>query len=252
MRYWPYRTRRHGRKSGAQHGEQRVHRCCVQPHHGRSRRNSRPGSAKGKNILPARTLEEFVGALERPRKAMIMVKAGAPVDAVIDGTRAAAGKGGRDHRRRQLAVHRHPAALQGARGEGHPFRGLSASPAARRARSRALDHARRPGEVVGDRRAYFHEDRRAGGWRALLPLHGAGRRGPLRKDGPQRHRVRRHAVDLRGLRHSQGSAEAWAPDELAEIFTSWNEGELNSYLIEITSLIFKKKRPRKPASRWSM
>ncbi len=34
------------------------------------------GKAKGKNILPTRTIEEFVGALARPRKAMIMVKAG--------------------------------------------------------------------------------------------------------------------------------------------------------------------------------
>ena len=42
------------------------------------------GKAKGKNIVPARTMEEFVGALKRPRKAMIMVKAGAPVDAVIN------------------------------------------------------------------------------------------------------------------------------------------------------------------------
>src|SRR3954452_15138945 len=41
------------------------------------------GKAKGKNIQPTRTVEEFVGALSRPRKAMIMVKAGAPVDAVI-------------------------------------------------------------------------------------------------------------------------------------------------------------------------
>src|SRR3982074_1964884 len=41
------------------------------------------GRAKGKNIQPARTMEEFVAALKRPRKAMIMVKAGAPVDAVI-------------------------------------------------------------------------------------------------------------------------------------------------------------------------
>ncbi|HEX8833462.1 MAG TPA: NADP-dependent phosphogluconate dehydrogenase [Abditibacteriaceae bacterium] len=38
---------------------------------------------KGKNITPCTTLEEFVAALERPRKMMIMVKAGAPVDAVI-------------------------------------------------------------------------------------------------------------------------------------------------------------------------
>src|SRR5258705_3188890 len=41
------------------------------------------GRAKGKNIQPARTMEEFVAALKRPRKAMIMVKAGGPVDAVI-------------------------------------------------------------------------------------------------------------------------------------------------------------------------
>jgi len=41
------------------------------------------GKAKGKNIQPTQTMEEFVGALKKPRKAMIMVKAGAPVDAVI-------------------------------------------------------------------------------------------------------------------------------------------------------------------------
>ena len=38
---------------------------------------------KGKKIRRARTMEEFIGALKSPRKAMIMVKAGEPVDAVI-------------------------------------------------------------------------------------------------------------------------------------------------------------------------
>ena len=42
------------------------------------------GRANGKNIAPTKTLEEFVGSLGRPRKAQIMVKAGAPVDAVIE------------------------------------------------------------------------------------------------------------------------------------------------------------------------
>src|SRR5947208_14760951 len=42
------------------------------------------GRAKGKKIAPTRTMEEFVRALSRPRKAMIMVKAGAPVHAVIE------------------------------------------------------------------------------------------------------------------------------------------------------------------------
>lgn len=40
--------------------------------------------AQGKNVQPTFTLEEFVQSLERPRKIMIMVKAGAPVDAVMN------------------------------------------------------------------------------------------------------------------------------------------------------------------------
>jgi 6-phosphogluconate dehydrogenase len=40
--------------------------------------------AKGKNIVPTTTLPEFIESLATPRKVMIMVKAGAPVDAVID------------------------------------------------------------------------------------------------------------------------------------------------------------------------
>src|SRR5262249_39371702 len=39
--------------------------------------------APGKNVQPTQTLEEFVGALKKPRIAMMMVKAGPPVDSVI-------------------------------------------------------------------------------------------------------------------------------------------------------------------------
>ncbi|MFM7324873.1 MAG: NAD(P)-binding domain-containing protein, partial [Nodosilinea sp.] len=39
--------------------------------------------AQGKNVKPTYSLEEFVGSLERPRRILVMVKAGAPVDAVI-------------------------------------------------------------------------------------------------------------------------------------------------------------------------
>ena len=41
------------------------------------------GPAAGKNIKPAYTLKEFVDSLESPRKIMLLVKAGAPVDATI-------------------------------------------------------------------------------------------------------------------------------------------------------------------------
>src|SRR5947207_1233329 len=40
--------------------------------------------AKGKKIVACKTLPDFIRALQRPRKMQIMVKAGAPVDAVID------------------------------------------------------------------------------------------------------------------------------------------------------------------------
>ena len=40
--------------------------------------------AQGKDVKAAYSLEEFVQTLERPRKILVMVKAGAPVDAVIE------------------------------------------------------------------------------------------------------------------------------------------------------------------------
>src|SRR5580692_988865 len=42
------------------------------------------GRAKGKKIVGTHTVEELVAALKPPRKIMIMVKAGSPVDDVIN------------------------------------------------------------------------------------------------------------------------------------------------------------------------
>ena len=42
------------------------------------------GKAKGKNIIGAKTLKDLVKKLKRPRRVMLMVKAGAPVDDFID------------------------------------------------------------------------------------------------------------------------------------------------------------------------
>lgn len=42
------------------------------------------GPAKGKNILPSHSIEEFVSKLQTPRKVMFMVKAGSAVDDFID------------------------------------------------------------------------------------------------------------------------------------------------------------------------
>ena len=42
------------------------------------------GRGKGKNFIGAKSVEEFVAALERPRKVMLLVKAGKPVDDFIE------------------------------------------------------------------------------------------------------------------------------------------------------------------------
>ena len=41
------------------------------------------GRAKGKRIIPTHSLEDFIASLERPRKVLMMIKAGEPVDAMI-------------------------------------------------------------------------------------------------------------------------------------------------------------------------
>jgi len=42
------------------------------------------GRAQGKNIIGCHSIEEFCANLKKPRKVMLMVKAGSPVDAFID------------------------------------------------------------------------------------------------------------------------------------------------------------------------
>ena len=42
------------------------------------------GRAKGKNIVGTHSIEELIGALKKPRKIMMMVKAGKPVDDFIE------------------------------------------------------------------------------------------------------------------------------------------------------------------------
>ncbi|HPP67450.1 MAG TPA: NAD(P)-binding domain-containing protein, partial [bacterium] len=42
------------------------------------------GPGKGKNIIPTYEIKDFVNALETPKKIMLMVKEGAPVDSFIE------------------------------------------------------------------------------------------------------------------------------------------------------------------------
>ena len=130
------------------------------------------GRAKGKNIQPTRTMEEFVGALKKPRKAMIMVKAGGPVDAVIGQLAPLLDKG--------------DVIVDG----GNSLCWLRCFRRRRRRSQRSIIDAGRAARVVGNHRADFPQNRRSGGWRTVLPLHGPGRRRSLRQNGAQRNRIR--------------------------------------------------------------
>ncbi len=200
------------------------------------------GRAKDKKILPTRTLEEFVGALTRPRKAMIMVKAGAPVDAVIQQIAPLLEKGDviidggnslfTDTQRRGKELE----------GTGIHFVGMGVSGGEEGA-------LKGPSLMPGGSRE---------SWEIIAPIF---RKIAAQVDGEPCCRYMGpdgagHYVKMvhNGIEYGdiQLICEAYAvlkdilemqAPELADVFAEWNKGELDSYLIEITSQIFRKIDP---------
>jgi 6-phosphogluconate dehydrogenase len=200
------------------------------------------GRGKGKNIQPTRTMEEFVAALKKPRKAMIMVKAGAPVDAVISQLAPLLEKGDviidggnslfTDTQRRGKELE----------GKGIHFVGMGVS--------------------GGEEGALKGPSLMPGGskesWEIIAPIF---RKIAAQVDGEPCCRYMGpdgagHFVKMvhNGIEYGdiQLICEAYAilnhivemvPALLAETFAEWNKGELDSYLIEITSQIFRKIDP---------
>ena len=85
-----------------------------------------------------------------------------------------------------------------------------ASPAARRARCSARRSCpAAPAESYESLGPILEDDLRQGRRRAVLHLRRPGRRRPLRQDGAQRHRVRRHAAHRRGVRPA--ARRGWVP-----------------------------------------
>ena len=56
--------------------------------------------AKGTNVIGAHSIEELAGLLKRPRRVMLMVKAGSAVDDFIELLIPSSGAGRHHHRRR--------------------------------------------------------------------------------------------------------------------------------------------------------
>ncbi len=160
--------------------------------------------AKGTQVIGAHSLEELVAALKPPRRIMLMVQSGQAGGRVHRAASAPSGAGRHPHRRRQLELpgHHPPHRLRGVQGAAvhrHRRVGRRGGGAAR-----PLHHARRIPGGLAARQAHLPGHRRQGeaGRRrggCLLRVGGGERRRALCQDGAQRHRVRRHAADLRGL-----------------------------------------------------
>jgi 6-phosphogluconate dehydrogenase len=191
------------------------------------------------NFLPAYTLEDFVASLERPRKLLVMVQAGEAVDKVIETLVPLLEQGdvildgGNSHfddtARRVTRCQK----------SGIDFLGVGVS--------------------GGEEGALWGPSIMPGGskttWSAVAPLleaiaakadgpcvtyigpEGSGHFVKMVHNGIEYADMQLIAESYDVLRRVGG----YQPAELAQLYQKWNEGPLQSFLIEITSDIFKKK-----------
>jgi 6-phosphogluconate dehydrogenase len=197
--------------------------------------------AKGTEVVGAHSLEEFAGLLKRPRRVMFMVKAGDTVDQMIDHVLPylEAGDividGGNslftdsNRRTKDLAAKGILFIGTGVSGgeEGARF-GPSIMPGGNPA---AWPHVKPIFQAIA---AKVEDGTPCCDW---VGEDGAGHYVKMVHNGIEYGDMQLicEAYDLlqRGL--------GLTADELAEVFTGWNKGELDSYLIEISSHIFAKK-----------
>ena len=187
-------------------------------------------------FVPAPSTEAFVAALERPRRVVVMVKAGAPTDAVVDEVAAALEPGDmivdggnaayQDTRRREAAL----------RDRGIHFVGTGIS----------------GGEVGALEGPSIMPGGSDESYAALAPMletiaaqvdgtpccthvgpDGAGHFVKMVHNGIEYADMQLIAESYDVLR----SVGGLGPAELAQVFRGWNAGELESYLIEITAQV---------------
>jgi len=198
------------------------------------------GRARGKRITPARSIEEFVQSLSRPRKIMIMVKAGAAVDAVIDQlTPHLEGgdviiDGGNslyvDTQRRDKALSAkglHFLGIGVSGGEEGALKGPSLMPGG----------SRNAWEIVAPIFRKIAAQVEGEPCCRYMGTDGAGHYVKMVHNGIEYGDMQLICEAYAILRSILGLA----PDELHEVFASWNKGDLDSFLIEITSNIFTRK-----------
>jgi 6-phosphogluconate dehydrogenase len=198
------------------------------------------GPARGKSILGTHTPEELVASLARPRRVMLMVKAGAPVDAVIRQFAPLLEEGDilidggnsfyKDTERRIAEAHEHGLQFIGAGisgGEDGARHGPSIMPGG--------DHAAWPHV-----KPIFQAIAAKVGPKGDIPCcdwvgpGGAGHYVKMVHNGIEYGDMQLICEAYSLLKNAAGLTN----DELYDVFDHWNRGELDSYLIEITRDIF--------------
>lgn len=190
------------------------------------------------NFLASETIDDFVASLSKPRTAIIMVQAGAGTDAVIQqlAERFEAGDiivdGGNalytDTIRREKEVsakgiHFVGAGISG--GEEGALKGPSIMPGGTKEAYKTL------GPILESIAAIAEGEPCV----THIGSDGAGHFVKMIHNGIEYADMQLIAESYDLLRQSGG----FSPKEIADIFTEWNKGELESYLIEITAEVLR-------------
>jgi len=185
-------------------------------------------------FLPAETPEQFVASLERPRRLLVMVKAGTPTDAVIEefapllepgdmiidgGNAHFADTRRRDAALRERGLHFVGTGVSG--GEEGALHGPSIMPGGSPESYAAL------GPLLEDIAAKVDDTPCC----THVGPDGAGHFVKMVHNGIEYADMQLIAEAYDLLRHAAGLG----PAEIAQVFREWNEGRLDSYLIEITA-----------------
>ncbi len=198
------------------------------------------GRAKGLNIIGAYSLEEFVNALEKPRKIMLMVKAGKPVDDFIELLLPLLDKGdiiidgGNSH---FPDTTRRVEYLEGkgllyigtgvSGGEEGALKGPSIMPGGSPEAWEAVKPILQAISAKVDGQPCCDWVGEGGAGHFVKMVHNGIEYGDMQL-------IVEAYLLMRDLLHM-------TPDEMSEVFAQWNQGELDSYLIEITADILKTK-----------
>ena len=199
------------------------------------------GKNPGKNLIGCESLEEFVDSLASPRKIQIMVKAGGPVDAVIESLIPLLDKediiidGGNslytDSERRDKWCAEHGLRFIGAGvsgGEEGALKGPSIMPGGPQSTWQVMQPIFEAISAKVDGEPCVVHIGEGGAGHFVKMVHNGIEYGDMQ---------------LICEAYNIFKAAGFTNEELADIFADWNAGDLESFLIEITANIFKQTDP---------